>query len=82
MSGNVWEWVADWHSKNYSQNSSYRNQKGPEIGKFKVQRGGSWSKLLDISLQAIEWFMVPQERTNSMVSGACNQIEMDLSQLV
>jgi len=43
MSGNVWEWVADWY-----QPDAYRFRKegtapqGPEAGTLRVIRGGSW----------------------------------------
>ena len=47
MSGNVWEWVSDWYDKSYYKNSPYSNPQGPKTGKFKVQRGGSWSNIAD-----------------------------------
>jgi formylglycine-generating enzyme required for sulfatase activity len=42
MQGNVWEWVQDWYSDSYYANSPENDPKGPETGKFKVYRGGSW----------------------------------------
>jgi serine/threonine-protein kinase len=42
MSGNVWEWVADWFSKTYYSYSPQRNPAGPNSGEFRVIRGGSW----------------------------------------
>lgn len=41
MSGNVWEWVSDWHDyNNYPSNGS--NPTGPLSGSERVLRGGSW----------------------------------------
>ena len=42
ITGNVWEWAADWYSPTYFQVSPTRNPQGPPSGTQKVQRGGSW----------------------------------------
>ena len=43
MSGNVYEWVSDWHGKGYYRNAPNRNPEGPASGRGRVVRGGPWS---------------------------------------
>lgn len=42
MIGNVAEWVADWHDKDYYASAPERNPQGPEQGTQKGFRGGGW----------------------------------------
>lgn len=42
MSGNVWEWVADWYEEDYYASAPERNPMGPETGTERCLRGGSW----------------------------------------
>jgi formylglycine-generating enzyme required for sulfatase activity len=61
--GNAWEWTADWYEKDYYQRSPDADPKGPESGRYRVIRGGSWADVAKYLTCAYRSWARPAERS-------------------
>lgn len=77
MAGNVNEWVADWYGEEYYSAAPQKDPQGPEMGRNKVFRGGSWNDLGQNARAAKRFAAVPH-RTDAIIGFRC---AMDVSDL-
>jgi len=66
MSGNVKEWVADWHNPIYEPDSPTENPVGPEIGDNRLIKSDGPTNGFDESLSAHHFWLDPLENLNDL----------------
>lgn len=66
MTGNVWEWVSDWHVEYYYIRSPKDNPQGPEDGGYRTIRGGR------------NWALLPWDLTISSTTGMTPDVSYGL----
>jgi len=64
MTGNVWEWCSDWYKDDYYLESPLSNPPGPETGKTKVCRGGSYLSKKSYCRNGFRFSYPPQSKYN------------------
>jgi formylglycine-generating enzyme required for sulfatase activity len=65
MHGNVWEWCADWYGESYYATLPLRNPPGPQSGKLRVLRGGSWKNQATACRAAYRNALAPHQRDSA-----------------
>lgn len=70
MTGNTWDWVADWYQADYYRVSPAENPTGPTSGEKRVHRGGAWYNF-DLQSQPSYRYSNPPERAFSSVGFRC-----------
>ena len=64
MAGNIWEWVSDWYSSNYYDQSAEKNPLGPSYGDWRVIRGGSWVSQAKYLRSSNRYYSDPDDTSN------------------
>ncbi len=70
MTGNVYQWVADWFHADYYGSSPTIDPKGPPKGEYRIARGGSWSDRPSY-LRVSNRYVVPQRARNHYIGFRC-----------
>lgn len=78
MSGNVSEWVEDIYDQFYYQSAPMMHPSGPEKGKNRVYRGGSWDSR-SVDLRTSKRFAATEGRKDAVLGFRCGLSKKDVN---
>ncbi len=68
MHGGNWEWCSDYYDKEYYTQSPLQDPMGPDSGKFRTLRGGSWFRYAKYCRSAYRRFFYPSSSGDGVTS--------------
>jgi formylglycine-generating enzyme required for sulfatase activity len=71
MSGNAWEWVADWYARQAYEDSPVASPTGPSRGTHRVARGGSFRGAYSVNVRAAVRLPLPPSARRDDVGFRC-----------
>jgi len=69
MHGGMWEWCADRYDRDYYFDSPLVDPRGPDSGRLRVLRGGSWFRYGKYARSAYRRFFHPEGNTDWVTGG-------------
>lgn len=79
MSGNVSEWVQDIYDQFYYQSAPMMHPTGPEQGRNRVYRGGSWDSR-SVDLRTSKRFAATEGRKDAVLGFRCGLSKVDVKE--
>jgi formylglycine-generating enzyme required for sulfatase activity len=68
MHGGNWEWCADYYDRDYYTKSPVKDPTGPESGRFRTLRGGSWFRYDKYCRSAYRRFFYPASNADGVTA--------------
>ena len=68
MHGGNWEWCADYYDRDFYTRSPLKDPTGPERGRFRTLRGGSWFRYAKYCRSSYRRFFYPASNSDGVTA--------------